>query len=498
MKKNILANVLGKFWSILSGFLFIPLYIKFLGFESYSIISFTLIIAGIMAILDAGLTATLSREFARKDQLLDEKYRVFKTLETCYFLIIIFISVLVFFSSDFIANQWLNLKTIEPHRISIFIKIIGFEAGCQMLFRFYMGGVLGFEQQVKANAFQIGWGMLRNGFVVIAIYFVPSLEMFFVWQLIATIIFSVMMRFFLLSILNGKYSFSFKPTLEKEVFLKIWRFAGGMLLISLIASLNTQMDKLAISKLLNINTLGYYTIAISIAMVIHILVSPISIALLPRFTALYSKGEREEASQLYKKINLFIAILLFSFMANIIFHGNKIIWIWTGDLNLAEKAGVFLPILSVSFTMLAFASIPYDIAIANGYTKLNNLLGILSLFLTLPGYWIATKLYGGIGAAYVFCFVQTIITFVYLYYINKKFLNISLYDLFLKKSLLPLLICTCVAYCFSLIPNVFAENRVLTFFWIGILTGATLVLAVFIVIPFKELKSILELKKNSN
>ena len=55
MKKNIIANVIGKFWSILSGFLFIPLYIKFLGFESYSIISFTLIIAGIMAVFDAGL-----------------------------------------------------------------------------------------------------------------------------------------------------------------------------------------------------------------------------------------------------------------------------------------------------------------------------------------------------------------------------------------------------------------------------------------------------------
>ena len=141
------------------------------------------------------LTATLSREFARKDQLLIEKYRIFNTLETCYLIIVIFIGVLIFFSSNFIATQWLNLKTIEPDRISLFIKIIGFEAGCQMLFRFYMGGVLGFERQVKANIFQIGWGMLRNGFVVIVIYFLPSLERFFAWQLISTIIFSVVMRF---------------------------------------------------------------------------------------------------------------------------------------------------------------------------------------------------------------------------------------------------------------------------------------------------------------
>lgn len=52
IRKNIFANLIGKFWSLLSGFLFIPLYIKYLGFESYSVISFTLMIAGIMAILD--------------------------------------------------------------------------------------------------------------------------------------------------------------------------------------------------------------------------------------------------------------------------------------------------------------------------------------------------------------------------------------------------------------------------------------------------------------
>lgn len=494
MKKNIIANVIGKFWSVFSGFLFIPLYIKYLGFESYSVISFTLIVAGIMAVLDAGLTATLSREFARKDQEISEKLRVFRTLETCYFIIIIFIVTTIFFFSDYIAINWLNLKMIDPLRVSLFIKIVGFETGFQMLLRFYMGGVLGFEKQVKANVFQIGWGMLRNGLVIIALYFIPSLEVFFIWQMISTIIFTIIMRFFLLKILNVNSNFRIVPVLERKVFLKIWRFAGGMLLISLIASLNTQMDKLIISKLLDINTLGYYTLAISIAMGIHILVSPISVALLPRFTALYSNGERKLATELYEKINLFIAILLFSCLGTIIFHGKNVIWIWTGDLSLATKAGVFLPILSVSFVMLALATIPYDIAIANGYTKLNNVLGIISLFVTLPGYYIATTMYGGIGAAMVFCCVQTIITFIYLYLINKKFMQINVFELLVKKILYPCIISICIAYGLSLIPNIFSENRILSLMWIGILTLGTLFTTLLILIPFNSIKSFVKSK----
>ena len=49
MYRNIVANIVGRCWSILSNFLFVPLYIQFLGIESYSIISLTLVIAGLMA-----------------------------------------------------------------------------------------------------------------------------------------------------------------------------------------------------------------------------------------------------------------------------------------------------------------------------------------------------------------------------------------------------------------------------------------------------------------
>lgn len=491
MKKNIIANVIGKFWSVLSGFLFIPLYIKFLGFESYAVISFTLIIAGVMAVLDAGLTATLSREFARADQSIVEKRRVFKTLETTYFLIIICISSLIFFFSNSIAINWLNLKAINPDRVAFFIKIIGFEAGFQMLFRFYMGGVLGFEKQVKANMFQVGWGIFRNGLVVIAIYFLPKLEVFFIWQLVSTVVFTIAMRLFLVKTLTSQYSFAFKPILEKDILLKLWRFAGGVLLISLVAALNTQMDKLAISKLLDIENLGYYTLAVSIAMGILVLVTPISVALLPRFTALYTNGAEKEATELFNKVNLLVGIIVFAFMANMIIYGKDLIWVWTGNLDLAGKSGIFLAPLAVSFAMLALQIIPYDVAIANGYTKLNNILGIVSLALTMPGYWIATQHFGAIGAAIVYSTVQVTFAIIYLYFINKKFLKSNLYDLFFKRLVFPLLIALLIAYCCSLFPITFAESRILTLVRIGLFTVVTLVATLLIFIPVQVVKDVL-------
>ena len=93
-----------------------------------------------------------------------------------------------------------------------------------------------------------------------------------------------------------------------------------------------------------------------------------------------------------------------------------------------------LPIVAFAYSMIAIQMLPYNIAVANGYTKLNNILGLLSLVITIPGYYIATKNYGDIGAAAVFCFVQTVTTVIYLYFINKKFLDFAFFkEVFLKQ-----------------------------------------------------------------
>jgi O-antigen/teichoic acid export membrane protein len=476
VKKNIIANIVGRFWSILSSFLFIPLYIRYLGFESYSVISFSLVVVAMMAVLDAGLTATLSREFSRLDISLSEKIKVFRTLETTYFIIIAFCVFIVFSLSNIIVENGLNLKSISTEKVSYYIKIISFDIGFQLLLRFYLGGMLGLEKQVKANIYQVAWGILRNGLVVVVIIYEPTLEMFFVWQTFATLFFTVLFRLSLNRELTGFYKFEFSLKIEKKVLKNIWRFAGGMLLISLVAALNTQMDKIAISKFLPVESLGYYTLAVSLSTSILVVVSPISIALLPRFTALFSDNNKKEAVLLFNKVTLFIAIIVFSIMANMSFFAKELIWVWTGDMQLSQRVFNFIPILAFTFAMLSLATIPYNIAIANGYTKLNNILGLVSLIITLPGYWFFTKKYGAIGAASLYCVVQTMITLIYIYFINKKFIGMSLFATYVKQMILPLLLTIAIAFCFSFMPKIFSSNRIFAIIWIGISTLLTFII----------------------
>lgn len=491
MFKDIAANIIGRFWSILSNFLFIPVYIKILGFDSYSIISFSLVIAGLMAMLDAGLTATLSREFARVDIKHSEKINTFKTLESTYYIICVLCTLVVLMFTNNITKSWLNLNTIEIEKVSYFLKIVIIDFGFQLIMRFYLGGLLGLQKQVTANIYQVSWGVVRNGLVVVVILILPSLKLFFIWQTISTIIFTFLIRVSLTKELTGYYKYYYKPVIDKLVFERVWRFTGGMLLISLVACLNTQMDKIIISKLLPIKSLGYYTLGVTLSMGIVTLINPISTALLPRFTALYSEKRNLEASHLYSRISLFVSILVFSLMSNMIIFSKQLIWIWTGNEELSEMASIYLPIIAFATGMLSLQIMAFTVCVANGYTKLNNLLGILSLFITIPGYWFATKHYGAIGTAYVFCFVQSITTFIYVYFVNKKFsIGQSLFSLYLKQILFPFTVSLFVAFSFSFVSELIPNNRVISLLLIGLSTIFATALSVFILIDKNQIKNI--------
>ncbi|ARV09693.1 hypothetical protein BTO05_08570 [Winogradskyella sp. PC-19] len=486
MLKNIIANALGRFWSILSNFLFIPLYIYFLGVESYSIISLTLVIVGLLAVLDSGLTATLSREFASSENSPEDKIKVFNTLETCYFAVAIIIMAIVFVSADFIANEWINLKDISEHKVSYYLKIISVSIGFEFLSKFYIGGMLGLEKQVRANTLLISWGILRNGAVVILLYFYQSLEVFFVWQTIITTIYVLILRFQILKLIGISKRDFFSLKIYKSVLKKVWKFASGMLLISLVAGLNSQMDKLAISNILSIENLGYYTAAVALTYSLVTITTTISAAILPRLTKLYTNNNRKKGALLFYRAYKYVIIIVFSFAFTIAFNSKSILWIWTQNKEIVNNAYHIVSIMSAAMAMLALAIIPFNIAIANGYTKLNNYIGIASLLITIPGYWIFANKYGAIGAASVFCAVQIIITLIYTHIINLKFLRlVSTQNIFLNFFIYPGLLITLITFGFKSIP-VFFDSRLLQLLWLGIGVFVPLLISFYIFLTRTE------------
>lgn len=120
-----------------------------------------MILSSVIVILDGGLSATMSREFARKDVTQNEKISTYEILQILYSGIIIICILGVFVFSDYLSKGVI-VKEYSFTQMSAFFKIVTFDIGFRLLFRFYLGGLLGLDKQVLANFIQIIWGVFRN------------------------------------------------------------------------------------------------------------------------------------------------------------------------------------------------------------------------------------------------------------------------------------------------------------------------------------------------
>lgn len=435
MIKNIVANYIGRFWGIISVFIFIPFYIKILGIEAYAVINFYSVILTIMYFADGGLTATLNREIARSENKFYLGTMLF-TIERLYLFICLFIVLFISLFSELIANNWLNSQTILSNDLRIYIVLMGISVAFQLFTTLESSGLMGLEKQVLANGIQVSSSIFRSAIVLIPLYFYPTLLTFFVWQCLVNGVFLFITRFNLWKYIKTDVTYSF----DRDILKTVGKFAGGMMLMAIISSLNTQIDKLVISKLLSLNDFGHYSLAGVLAQVPVLMITPIAAAILPKMVKFSEKKDTENLSKLFH-INSFVLTSLATSAALVLFLFTKdFILIWTHDEGIANTIENVTKILILGSVFLSFQFMPYYLAIANGHTKTNIQLGAISLIFIIPVLYFFVKSNGIIGAAYSWL-IFNVVTFFYLgYFLIRKFLKNELNKWFIYDTTLPLLI----------------------------------------------------------
>jgi len=488
LKKKLFSSFINKFWSFSSNIIFVPIYISLLGLEEFAIISFGILLSALLSVLDAGLTATLSKMFSSNEVKGLSKYKIFKSLEACYFIIILLVFVVVISISNQIAFNWLKLENLNPETISLCIKIIGLEFGFRLISNFYIGGFIGLENQVKANIYQIIYNILRNGIVIIPILIDPNLIWFFSWQFFCTIFYSIFLRYKLYYFItkSKKYFYS-KIQISKTVLNHIWKFTGGMALISFVSAINSQLDKVLLSKTLSIETFGYYSLAFTLSTIIVLFVSPVSITILPRLTFLFSSNKLVEAESLFLSTYLLVSICVFIFGSLVFLIPEELVFIWTGDDILAYEVSGFLNIVVIGSVFLALQILPFNIAIANGYTKLNNILGLSSLFISVPLYLLVPNIYGPKSFAFIYSAIQLTIGLIFIIIINKKYIKIPTLKFLTIYVISPFLISFFSAKFFI---NMFSlsNSRVQNIFTIIIISLLMFILNYLLLIKLRKVK----------
>ena len=478
VKRNIVANLAGSAWATLAGFIVVPLYIKVLGIEAWGLVGFFISLQGIFAVLDMGLSATMTREMARlsawSDNAQDMRDLV-RTLEVLYWAVGALIGGSVFILAPLIVDHWIGPSRLSSETIQHAIRIMGLAMSLQWPVALYTGGLLGLQRQVLLNAINVGTVTLRYaGAIAILCWVSPTLEAFFLWQAVAGMTQTCLVAWFLWRILpktNTEASF------QSGLLRSTWRITAGMSGIVVISLILTHMDKIILSRLLSLEMFGYYVLAATAAAGAGRLVLPVFYAVYPRLTQLVSLGDEDATRRLYHRSCQVISVLILPACMVIAFFSKEVLLLWTGNPAAVEYGHLLLSILMLGTALNCLMHVPHALQLAHGWTTLAFYLNLLVAVIVAPAIALTTPHYGAIGAAVVSVTVNGALALLGIRLMHRRLLRGEQRRWYVEDVGLPLAVSLGAAFVYSSVVPRCGTRFQLLIFLLGaglFTTGSTL------------------------
>src|SRR5690606_31169822 len=152
----------------------------------------------------------------------------------------------------------------------------------------------------KVNSIlQISFTLSKMLLSIGVLYFIaPKIHLFFLTQILCN----------LLQVIISRYLFwKHLPQSEEKVYFqlshikKIWRYASGMAILSLVTICFINIDKIILSKIQDLKTFGFYILATNLSLSLYMIISPVFTTYFTKITQLVALGNFEDIKQLYHK-----------------------------------------------------------------------------------------------------------------------------------------------------------------------------------------------------
>lgn len=441
IQKNAVANFAGQGWAAFLAIASVPVYVKYLGVESYGLIGVFSVLQSLLLLLDFGMAPTLNREVALcvvgKRSISDIR-SLMRSMEFICSMLIVVIAVTVFVLSTYIASSWVQTDSIPVSTVSRVLLLMSFTVGFRIFEGIYRGVLYGLERQVLYNMVYATLATFRYGGAILVIAMIaPDIEMFFVWQAVISLLTVVSLAVCAYRMLPKNEE---RAIFSLASLLRVKKFAVGMTGISVLTVLLLQTDKIVLSRLVSLTDFGYYTMAATAANVLFMMMAPVMQAVYPRLVQLSHGGGESQLIATYHKVTQIVILLTAPACFILVVYPSEVIYVWSGNNDLQKHIAPILPILVFGSFVNVLSYIPTQLQIASGRTgsilKANTILIIvLSLLITLviPQYQI-------IGAAWVWLTVNFLYLVGVSVLVHKEMLRTELIGWYVRDLMRPILL----------------------------------------------------------
>ncbi|MCQ4264377.1 polysaccharide biosynthesis protein [Stutzerimonas stutzeri] len=408
--RNTGLNYLGQAYALLIGILILPFYLAHLGAEAYGLIGFFAVLQAWLQLLDAGMSPALVRQVAHyrgQAELMagpGPAGRLLRSFELLLLPIVLTTCTAIFLASGWIAQTWLQARELSTGTIMQCISLMGLMVGLRLYATLYKSGLQGVELHGWLNAANMLIATLRyfGGLFLVAYVSQDPLD-FFLFQAAVALVETLAFASKAYVQLSGPRLFT---GIDWQVVRPILPFAGGMCFSSLLWIVLTQLDKVLLSKVLLLKEYGYFSLVALITTGIMTLTNPLVQTLLPRMTVLVAEGRIADMERLYLNASRFVCSVLFPMAAVIAWHGQSLIFAWTGDAAAAQWSEPMLFWYVPGSALMAVSAFQFYLQYAYGQLRLHIWYSVTSTAISVPIVVYAALVHGAYGAAVAWFFLR--------------------------------------------------------------------------------------------
>jgi len=401
------AGLANSVWSGLVGLAVVPFYLKYLGVEAYGLIGFFVTTQALLQILDMGLAPTVNREVARYSASGEIKAvaGLVHTLAIIYWAIAAGIAVLLATLSPVIADHWLQSNELGQESVSRAVLLIGLVIASRWPVGLYQGVLIGAQQIVLSSALNITMITTAGvGAVVILAFVSPSIEAFFLWQVGISLVYTGVVRWAAWRIVGG----SMKRQFSVAELKRVWRFSAGLSGIAISGLVFTQLDKVVLSKMLDLSDFGHYMLAAVLSGGLYLMITPTFNVLYPRLTSLVASDDKAGLQTLYRLGTRTMIVLLFPLAMLLAAFPESVVEIWTGDPDVANAVSPILSLLVMGTALNGVMFLPYALQLAHGVTWIALAINVSLLFIMIPMVVALVHFFGAIGGAFAWVIIESL------------------------------------------------------------------------------------------
>jgi O-antigen/teichoic acid export membrane protein len=439
LKRNLIANYLGQGWTAVMGLAFIPLYIKYLGMEAFGLIGLFAVMQAWLTLLDMGMTSTLNREMARYTAGAHSPQSIrdlLHSLEIICFSLAALIALGVWAASGYLASDWLRAEKLPTAVVAQALSAMALVVALRFVEGIYRGSLFGLQRQVWYNVASAILATLRfGGAVAVLVWVSPTIQAFFLWQALVSLL---SITVFSASVHRALPKPPLPPRFSRQALSGVWKFASGMMGITFLALLLTQVDKVLLSRLLTLESFGYYALAATIASALYVVISPITQAIFPRMVELSTRNDQTALVSVYHQGAQLVTILTAPAMMLLIFFGGGVVFMWSGNTSLAENtAPILLPLVLGTF-LNGLMHMPYQCQLAHGWTGLAIKTNVVAVVVLIPAIFWVVPHYGAVGAAWMWVALNAGYVLIAIQFMHRRLIPDEKWRWYFADVLLPI------------------------------------------------------------